>query len=123
MDKNADERIEAATETKSASAGIPTFTFIKIGGFNYYDSQLIQRCKADALLTTHLATIAEQAAEIAELRAEVANLRAGLLYVRDEYSKLPHSFGYDFTHLPRIDAALASPLMSAVKQLQEPSHE
>jgi len=39
--------------------------------------------------------------------------RAAVL-LRDEFAGLPHSLGYEFTHLPKIDAALAHPEISAL---------
>ena len=38
-------------------------------------------------------------------RLEAAN--ALLRKCRDEFARLPHSLGYDFTHLPEIDAHLS----------------
>lgn len=37
----------------------------------------------------------------------VAELIQALMLARSELYSLPHSLGYSFTHLPRIDAALA----------------
>ena len=34
-------------------------------------------------------------------------LEAALRMAREELGGLPHSLGYDFTHLPKIDAALS----------------
>lgn len=42
-----------------------------------------------------------------EARAAVAELIEALIFARSELSGLPHSLGYSFTHLPKIDAALA----------------
>lgn len=48
------------------------------------------------------------AAELA-LQADAAReeLLALLRKARNEFKGLPHSLGYEFTHLPEIDAALA----------------
>ncbi len=42
-----------------------------------------------------------------EARAAVAELIEALIFARSELSGLPHSLGYSFTHLPKIDAALS----------------
>jgi len=39
--------------------------------------------------------------------------RAAVL-LRDEFAGLPHSLGYEFTHLPKIDAALSHPEIAAL---------
>lgn len=38
---------------------------------------------------------------------DVKELYDCLKKMRDEYSQLPHSLGYSFTHLPEIDRTLA----------------
>lgn len=50
--------------------------------------------------------IATRDKELDRLRSENAELRAALEMMRDEYMKLPHSLGYSFTHLPKVDAIL-----------------
>lgn len=48
------------------------------------------------------------AAEIAaKADADIATLRSALQLARSEIAGLPRSIGYEFTHLPAIDAALA----------------
>lgn len=51
--------------------------------------------------------------EALRLRAEAAEgdarrLREALILARDEFNGLPRSLGYSITHLPAIDAAIAS---------------
>jgi len=59
--------------------------------------------------------LSAQHEEIKQLRAdnsrlerERAILLEALIMAREEFEKLPHSFGYDFTHLPKIIAAIDS---------------
>ena len=47
-------------------------------------------------------------AEIARLREQVRVLREQLATAVKEYEGLPHSLGYEFTHLPDMRAALAA---------------
>jgi len=47
---------------------------------------------------------ASNRAESAERRCDAAV--AALKLMREEYAKLPHSLGYSFTHLPKIDEAI-----------------
>lgn len=58
-----------------------------------------QTAKTNALLNA--------AREIDQLRDKFADLIEALTLARSELSGLPHSLGYSFTHLPKIDAALA----------------
>lgn len=52
--------------------------------------------------------VAEEAsADAYAARESVAGLIEALILARSELSGLPHSLGYSFTHLPKIDAALA----------------
>lgn len=46
-------------------------------------------------------------AERDRLREEKRELVETLSMMCEEYAKLPHSLGYSFTHLPKIDALLA----------------
>ncbi len=39
-------------------------------------------------------------------RNEIRDLVQMLTKLRDEYKKLPHSLGYEFTHMPEVDAKL-----------------
>ena len=50
----------------------------------------------------------QQREEIKRLRKANDALAAALRMMRDEYARLPHSLGYSFTHLPKIDEALAA---------------
>lgn len=43
---------------------------------------------------------------ISRLERDRARLVAALKMMREEYAKLPHSLGYSFTHLPKIDDLL-----------------
>lgn len=47
------------------------------------------------------------AGENAILTVQRDELAAALRLMRDEFAKLPQSLGYEFTHLPSIDAVLA----------------
>ena len=49
------------------------------------------------------------AMRIAGLEEENRRLRSLLVKARDEFKGLPHSLGYEFTHLPEIDEALKTP--------------
>lgn len=42
----------------------------------------------------------------ARLIAAAPELLEALILARNELAGLPHSLGYDFTHLPKIDAAI-----------------
>ena len=46
-------------------------------------------------------------ADYAALAERCERLEAALRMAREELGGLPHSLGYDFTHLPKIDAALS----------------
>lgn len=65
--------------------------------------------KSAQIISADAETIRTQTARIAELEATVEGLRKLLQQCRDEMAGLPHSLGYAFTHLPKIDAALAPP--------------
>jgi cytosine/adenosine deaminase-related metal-dependent hydrolase len=47
------------------------------------------------------------AKELEAARATVEAMAEALKLARSELNGLPHSLGYEFTHIPKIDAALA----------------
>ncbi len=46
-------------------------------------------------------------AERQRLNESAPDLLEALILAREEFAGLPHSLGYDFTHLPKIDAMIA----------------
>ena len=46
-------------------------------------------------------------AQVALESAAAPELLEALILARQEFAGLPHSLGYDFTHLPKIDALIA----------------
>lgn len=49
---------------------------------------------------------AQDASYIAHAANAYPRLVGALKQMREEYARLPHSLGYTFTHLPKIDALL-----------------
>lgn len=49
----------------------------------------------------------DDAAYIAHACNAYPELVEAVKWLREEYAKLPHSLGYTFTHLPKVDALLS----------------
>lgn len=58
----------------------------------------------DGLCSQYDSEIAAELRRLHELNAELVE---ALRVARAEFDGLPHSLGYAFTHIPKIDAALA----------------
>lgn len=62
----------------------------------------------------HVAKVSSRTYEEVEANAHIIaaalELLEALVMAVEEYKKLPHSLGYDFTHLPKMEAAIAKTL-------------
>jgi hypothetical protein len=83
VDDNADANARRIVACVNACAGIPT-ELIEQGGF------------AAVPVSTHR-----------EVKQQRDELLVAIVHLRDEFSKLPHSLGYEITHLPDIDALIS----------------
>lgn len=61
-----------------------------------------------AKIQQFIALTDDQETKMLELTASNNQLREALELARKEYERLPHSLGYEFTHLPIINKALSS---------------
>lgn len=62
---------------------------------------------ANIKATGSLAVLNEGVEALEQLAAALAAKDEALALARKEFEGLPHSLGYEFTHVPKIDAAIA----------------
>ena len=64
-------------------------------------------------MKSHLEIVSDKYSKvIAQLQAENLKLREALTGLNEEFKKLPHSFGYEYTHTKQVDTLLATPAQS-----------
>ena len=86
-------------EQAQTAVGLPE-PDLRLGGGNYSP---LESCTEELY---YLGETMESYAT-AKTAEAVRELVDGMRYMRQEFAGLPHSLGYDFTHLPKIDAILA----------------
>jgi len=84
-----------------------------------FEKALMENLGAESLLNEKLspykifergykAATAQSQQELARQALRIEELEKGLTMLNDEYKRLPHSLGYQFTHTPEIDKLLST---------------